>query len=133
MKQITFNEIPLLALFNAIKISLTYKPDGDKLYAGDKLYKLANVSYSFPDESQISSFTYGINSEATQYIDEYLTNLLEGMANYLNQVGLPENLVKEIVNIDNDHLMIVCNKNDSLQIHFNDATITCILHLTGQW
>lgn len=126
MKTITFNEKQLSIVFDDIQRSLFCN------VGGDNLYLISSFHQSFDDESQIASFTYGLDNEATEDREVYLADLFEGMAENL-KISLPENLLQEIVNIDNDHLMIVNNENDSLQIHFNDATITCILHLTGQY
>lgn len=60
-------------------------------------------------------------------------DLRSRLADLILIMGFQTSLLKEITNIDNDHLMIVNNQNDSLQIHFNDTTITCILHLSGQY
>lgn len=128
MKTIIFNETQLAPIFETIRRSL-FEAD-----AADQLYQISNFQQSFDDESEISSFTYGINQDAAQDIEGYLTALTEGMAYYFQKHNLlTEDLIKEITDIHNDHIMIINNENDSLQIHFNDRTITCILHLTGQY
>lgn len=124
MKTILFNN-NLSIVFESIRISLF---SGE---TGDYLYQISNVYQSFNDESVVAFHTYGVKDDKLiweSFTEELLKNMASSMIN-----TLPEDLVKEITNIENSHLMIIDDDNDSLQIHFNDGTITCILHLTGQY
>jgi len=88
---------------------------------GDAVYQLTQFHQSYDDESYITVLTWGINQH--QEVD--LGELSRIIAEYLPQ-DLQEPFIKE------EHLFLT-NGQDSLAIHFNDATITLILHCTGQY
>ena len=85
---------------------------------GDAVYNITNFHQSYDDESELAIFTYSIKEvdleEFSQIIAEYL----------------PEELRKSF--IQEEHL-ILNNSQETLEIHFNDYTITAIYHCTGQW
>ena len=93
---------------------------------GDAVHNLTNCNYSFDDESGIYFFTFAIHQ------DDNIETLLDTLADNL-LVTIPSNLVKEITDQENDHLLITNSHNDSLSINWNDSTFTCILHITGQY
>lgn len=89
--------------------------------AGDAVYQLTQFHQSYDDESYITVLTWGINQH--QEVD--LEELSKIIAEYLPQ-DLQDPFIKD------EHLFLT-NGQDSLAIHFNDATITLILHGTGQY
>lgn len=96
--------------------------------AGDAVYQLTKFHQSYDDESHIDILTWGIN----QHYEVDTEGLIKTIAEYL-----PEDLREPFIQNLNksEHLLIThaYNPNDSLAIHFNDATITLILNLTGQY
>jgi len=88
---------------------------------GDAVYQLTQFHQSYDDESYITVLTWAINQH--QEVD--LKELSQIIAEYLPQ-DLQDAFIKD------EHLFLT-NGQDSLAIHFNDATITLILHGTGQY
>lgn len=88
---------------------------------GDACYQLTKFEQDYDDESSIHILTYGIN----QHEEVDLEELSRIIAEYLPQ-EIQETFIKE------EHLLLI-NGTDTLAIHFNDSTITLILHRTGQY
>ena len=88
---------------------------------GDICYPLTRFEQGYDDESSIKILTYGFNSHQEIDMDE----LAKTVAEYL-----PQEIQEPF--IQGEHL-ILTRGSDTLAIHFNDSTITLILHNTGQW
>lgn len=88
----------------------------------DDGYQITKFKQNYEDESSIHLITYIIN----RHEEDYLMELSKNIAKQLPQ-EIQEAFIKE------EHLLLVNGTNDTLAIHFNDATITLILHCTGQY
>lgn len=88
----------------------------------DDCYQITKFKQEYDDESSIYLITFGIN----RHYEDYLIELSKNIAKQLPQ-EIQEAFIKE------EHLILINGTADTLAIHFNDATITCILHCTGQY
>ena len=86
---------------------------------------LSSYRSSQEDESRLDITTWKLPNDGTEENHEG--------EEHINQFFNNHGFKRDNISCHWDHIILYDDQKLSLEIHFNDHTITCIYHYTGQW